>query len=107
MAMSAPEWLERYAAELGIPAPTAEETNDLLALAGVAAHASERTAAPVSCWLAARAGIPPGRAVELARQLAERLTEQPTQRLTEHPEGPGAQRQEEPGHPEASRSAPE
>jgi len=42
---------------------------ELLALAGVAAHASERIAAPISCWLVARSG----RSVEEARQLADAL----------------------------------
>jgi acyl-coenzyme A thioesterase PaaI-like protein len=40
------------------------------ALAGVAAHASERKAAPVACWLAARAGVEPAVARERAHQLA-------------------------------------
>ena len=39
----------------------------LLDLAGVAAHASERIAAPIACWLVGRAGVP----VEEARRLAE------------------------------------
>ena len=67
MATSATEWLAAYSEALGIDAPTEEEINEILALAGVAAHSSERTAAPVACWLAARAGrfvercSPPGR----------------------------------------------
>ncbi len=69
------EWLSRFAQVLGVDAPTEEELNDLLALAGVAAHASERTAAPVSCWLLAKAGLTPAegrqRASELARSLGE------------------------------------
>lgn len=67
------EWLERYAAALGVDPPSAEELNDLLALAGVVAHASERTAAPVSCWLAARAGLAPAEARKRASELAEAL----------------------------------
>ena len=38
----------------------------LLELAGVAAHASERTAAPIACWLVGRAGLAPAAARELA-----------------------------------------
>ena len=71
MTMDAREWLERYAAELGTDPPSEPEIESLLALAGVAAHASERTAAPISCWLSARAGLSPQRALELARQLAQ------------------------------------
>jgi hypothetical protein len=60
--MSAKEWLAEFATLLGVEAPTGEEIRDLLALAGDAAHASERIAAPVACWLVARAGLSPGEA---------------------------------------------
>lgn len=69
--MTAAEWLAAYSDALGISAPTEEEVNDILALAGVAAHSSERTAAPVACWLAARAGVDPKDAKALADGLAE------------------------------------
>jgi hypothetical protein len=59
-------WLAAFAEQLGIDAPSEAEVDALLALAGTAAHASERTAAPVACWLAARAGITPSEARELA-----------------------------------------
>lgn len=51
--------------------PTPEEIDVLLALAGHAAHASERTAAPVGCWLAARSGLTPDEALAAARRMAE------------------------------------
>jgi hypothetical protein len=69
--MDAPEWLRAFAAELGVEAPSAAEVETLLALAGVAAHASERTAAPITCWLTARAGVAPERALALAQQLSD------------------------------------
>jgi uncharacterized protein DUF6457 len=62
-------WLERFAAVLGRPAPTADEVEALLALAGTAAHASHRQAAPVACWLAASAGVDPADALERAKAL--------------------------------------
>jgi hypothetical protein len=71
MVTSSTEWLAAYSAALGIDPPTEEEINDVLALAGVAAHSSERTAAPVSCWLAARAGVELSDARRLAEGLAE------------------------------------
>ncbi|MHB1496762.1 MAG: DUF6457 domain-containing protein [Acidimicrobiales bacterium] len=70
MTIEASEWLERFAAKLGVAPPTPEEVELLLGLAGTAAHASERTAAPISCWLAARAGSSLADASNLARQLA-------------------------------------
>ena len=68
--MTRDEWLARLAVELGTPPPTAAEVDALLALAGRAAHASERTAAPLTCWMVARAGRDP---LE-ASALVERLT---------------------------------
>ncbi len=63
-------WVGAFAAELGVPAPTAEEIDALLGLASVAAHASARQAAPIACWLSARAGVDP----VAAREVAERVT---------------------------------
>lgn len=58
-AMTAEEWIAAFAAELGVPAPDEGQTRALLELASVAAHASERRAAPIACWLAAIAGTSP------------------------------------------------
>jgi len=69
--MNAEQWLAAYAEKLGIAAPTDEELEALLALAGVAAHSSERKAAPIACWLAARAGVEPDEALRLAKQLTD------------------------------------
>ena len=69
------EWMDRYAEALGLPALTDQEVDTLLDLAGVAAHASARSAAPVSCWLAARSGSTAAEALERARQLAARLAD--------------------------------
>lgn len=60
-------WLAAYAERLGVDAPTAEELEALLELAAVAAHASERVAAPVACWLAGRAGVEPAAAAKAAQ----------------------------------------
>jgi hypothetical protein len=50
------EWIDAFARELGIEPPTPEQAEQLLALAGTAAHSSERPAAPLACWVAGRAG---------------------------------------------------
>ncbi|WP_249012402.1 DUF6457 domain-containing protein [Conexibacter sp. DBS9H8] len=71
--MTAPEWIAAFARELEIAPPSPEEVDHLLALAGVAAHASARQAAPICTWLAARAGVEPARALASATALAERL----------------------------------
>jgi len=69
-AMNAQEWLAAYAEKLGTSAPTTDEFTVLLDLAGEAAHASERVAAPVACWLAARAGVDPEEAMRIAREVS-------------------------------------
>ena len=67
--MNAREWLAAYAEKLGTTAPSNEEFKTLLDVAAAAAHSSERVAAPVACWLAARAGVDPAEALKLAREL--------------------------------------
>ena len=49
--MNAQEWIAAYAAE--------------------AAHSSERVAAPVACWVSARAGLSPDDALAAARRVSE------------------------------------
>lgn len=72
MAQDAQEWLTGYAASLGVTPPSDAEIEQLLALAGIAAHASERTAAPITCWLAGRAGLTPADALAAGRRLANK-----------------------------------
>ena len=67
--MDAPDWLAAYAERLGVAAPTEDELKAVLDLAGEAAHSSERIAAPVACWLAARAGVELDEAMRLAREV--------------------------------------
>lgn len=68
--MDATEWLAAYAQRLGVEPASEQEVEQVLALAGVAAHASERRAAPVAAWLAARAGLPSQQALDAAREVS-------------------------------------
>lgn len=68
--LNAKEWIAAYAARLGVDPPSTDEFRVLLELAGVAAHSSERVAAPVACWVTARAGMPPHEALAFAREVA-------------------------------------
>jgi Domain of unknown function (DUF6457) len=68
--MNAIDWLAAYAHKLGVDAPTKEELTAVLDLAAEAAHASERIAAPVACWLAAKAGADLDRAIALAKEVS-------------------------------------
>jgi hypothetical protein len=68
--MNAKEWLDAYAEQLGTEPPTAAELKAILDLAAEAAHASERIAAPVACWLSAKAG----RSLEESLAIAQGIT---------------------------------
>ncbi len=68
---TAQEWLAGFAAVIGAAAPDEEVNEALLNLAGVAAHDSERIAAPIACWMAGVAGVDPAEALQLARRYAE------------------------------------
>jgi hypothetical protein len=50
--------------------PTSQEIEDLLKLAGIAARSSERIAAPISTWLAAKSQLMTTEALEQAERLA-------------------------------------
>jgi Domain of unknown function (DUF6457) len=67
--MNANEWLAAFAARIGGEPPSTEEFKLILDLAGVAAHSSERVAAPAACWVAANAGVDLTVALEAARAL--------------------------------------
>lgn len=71
--MNAKEWVAAYARELGTEPPTADELRAILDLAAEAAHASERIAAPVACWLSAKAG----RSLEESLALAQEIGRAP------------------------------
>jgi Domain of unknown function (DUF6457) len=62
-------WIIAFAADLGVEPPDAGTIETLLDLAGVAAHASERIAAPIACYLIGRAGIDPADGLARAREL--------------------------------------
>lgn len=70
-APTATEWLAGFAAALGGEPPDAAAIDVLLDLAGVAAHSSERKAAPIACYLVGRLGIDPSEALAVARRLAD------------------------------------
>ena len=67
--MNAKEWITAFAERLGVQPPTPAEFSKLLELAGEAAHASERVAAPVACWVAAQARRTPEEALQAAREV--------------------------------------
>ena len=50
-------WVNNFADLLGIEPPDEDTFLALLELAGTAAHASERLAAPIACYLLGRAGL--------------------------------------------------
>ena len=71
--MTRDEWIAAFDAQAGVERPSAQEVRELLELAGTAAHASERTAAPLACWIAGRSGVP----LQELRAIAERVGDLP------------------------------
>ncbi|HYX78296.1 MAG TPA: DUF6457 domain-containing protein [Candidatus Limnocylindria bacterium] len=67
--MTRDEWIADFAGRAGAEPPTPKEVEELLDLAAIAAHASERTAAPLACWIAGRAGGSLDELREAARQV--------------------------------------
>jgi hypothetical protein len=70
-------WIDLYAHALGVEPLPEEDVEALLKVASVAAHASERSSAPITCWLAAAAGVPASEALRTAERLGRELTERP------------------------------
>jgi hypothetical protein len=71
--MDREEWIAAYAAKLGVEPPDAKQFNEILDLAAAAAHGSEKTAAPIACWLAGLTGRP----VAELRKAAEEIEAKP------------------------------
>jgi hypothetical protein len=69
--MNAEEWIAAFAEQLGVEPPTGNEFQAILDLAAEAAHGSERIAAPVACWLSAKAGRPLEESLALARGMTQ------------------------------------
>jgi hypothetical protein len=67
--MTREQWLRAFCSEIGVDAPTAEEEEQLLELASVAAHSSERPAAPLACWAAGKTGRSPSELRDIARRI--------------------------------------
>ena len=68
--MNGQEWVSAFARELGVAEPTAEEIEMLLDVASVAAHSSERLAAPLTCYLIGKANMSASDALALAQRLS-------------------------------------
>jgi hypothetical protein len=68
--VDAQEWIKQFAHELEAEPPTEKEFEEILDLAAVAAHASERIAAPVACWIGGRVGRPLDELVGAAKRVA-------------------------------------
>lgn len=68
--MSAEEFIEAFATGIGADPPDRERFGAILKLAATAAHASERTAAPVACYLAGLTGRPLDELDEIAQRIA-------------------------------------
>ena len=68
--MTATEWIQAFCEEIEMPVPTEADREEILRLAAVAAHSSERIAAPVACWIAGVSGKPLAELHEAAEAMA-------------------------------------
>jgi len=68
--MTVEEWVRTFAEEVGAEAPSQDQIDEILRLAAVAAHSSERIAAPIACWIAGTTGRPLTELREVAEGLA-------------------------------------
>ena len=64
--MTPEDWIAQFAAAIEVDPPDAKTVDELLELASVAAHASERRAAPIACYLAGLSGRSPAELKDLA-----------------------------------------
>lgn len=67
--MNGEEWIESFADASGSAPPTEAEIEKLLKLAAVAAHSSERIAAPLACWIAGREGLDLDEVIAMAERI--------------------------------------
>jgi hypothetical protein len=67
--MTAADWIRDFCEEIGMPPPSEADTEAILRLAAIAAHASERIAAPIACWL----GGASGKSLAELQEVAERV----------------------------------
>lgn len=65
----ATDWIEAFAREIGADPPDRDAIEAMLELAGTAAHASQRIAAPIACWL----GGASGRSLAELNEIAARI----------------------------------
>ena len=68
--MDPKDWIREFARELDLEVPDDRQIDELLDLAGIAAHASQRTAAPIACYLAGLSGLPASELIERAGKVA-------------------------------------
>ncbi len=68
--MTAQEFLAAFAVQVGVPGPTASEFDALLEVASIAAHSSERLAAPLACWMGGASGMPAAELLAAAQRVA-------------------------------------
>ena len=68
--MTAEEWVRTFAERAGAEPPSQAVIDEILKLAAVAAHSSERRAAPIACWIAGTTGRPVSELRAVADELA-------------------------------------
>jgi hypothetical protein len=73
--LTAEEWIRTFAEQIGRNPPDQNDMDEILRLASVAAHASERIAAPIACYLAGATGRPVTQLIAVAERVALEATD--------------------------------
>ena len=68
--MDAQQWVSTFAQRAGVDPLDAADIEALLDIASVAAHGSERMAAPLTCFLIGRSGLSIAEARRIADEIA-------------------------------------
>ena len=69
--MTVQEFLAAFSEQVGVPPPTAAEFETLLEVAAIAAHSSERLAAPLACWMGGASGLPANELLLAVQRVAD------------------------------------
>jgi hypothetical protein len=73
--LTAEEWIRTFAEQIGRNPPDQKEMDEILRLASIAAHASERIAAPIACYLAGTTTTPLTQIIKVAEGVAPEQVE--------------------------------
>jgi hypothetical protein len=67
--LTAEEWIRTFAQKTGCKPPDQQQMDEILRLAAIAAHSSERIAAPIACYVAGTTTLPLAQLITVAEKV--------------------------------------